>query len=298
MNILLQATGLTRHYGSVRAVDGIDITLLEGQCTGLLGPNGAGKTTTLGLLEGLELPDCGYVEYRGQSLTSPSTLQSYRQKVGIQFQQTALPDHLTARECLALFASFYPNPATPQSLIKLCQLEEFADRSHFLLSGGQRQRLILALSLIGQPELLFLDEPTTGLDPQARAEMWRLLTQIKHEGKTLLLSSHYMEEVARLCDHIVVLSQGKVIAAGAPHALLNQHFQRTVIELSGQPDGLDSIDGVGVTRLGHCTLLDTDHPEPVLAQLTRHSPLLSGMTVRQPNLDDLYLKLTGTSLAS
>ena len=192
---LLETRALTKHFRGVAAVNGIDLAIPAGRCFGLLGPNGAGKTTTVEMLEGICTPSSGEIRYRGAPLDA-----RFRQDIGIMFQSTALQDFITGRENLRMFARFYRRSLPLEELVEACTLNEFLDRDTRKLSGGQRQRLLLAIALVNDPDLLFLDEPTTGLDPQARRNFWDLIQRIKARGKTIVLTTHYMEEAYQLCD--------------------------------------------------------------------------------------------------
>ena len=211
MSPLLSVNDLVKDYPGVRAVNGVSFAVTPGQCFGLLGPNGAGKTTTLEILEGITDADSGEILYRGRPRDD-----GFRQAIGIQFQHTALQEFQTVRESLQLFASFYECGRPLDELIELCNLGELLERDTRKLSGGQRQRLLLAIALVNDPELVFLDEPTTGLDPQSRRNFWYLVEGIKGAGKTVLLTTHYMEEASVLCDEIAVIDRGQVIEQGAP----------------------------------------------------------------------------------
>ena len=226
MSALLEAIDLSKHYPGVRAVDGVSFNVERGTCFGLLGPNGAGKTTTLEMLEGITLPTQGSIRFDGAPL---GTL--FRERIGIQFQTTALQDFQTVRESLEMFARLYPKRADLDQLVALCRLQDFLDRDTRKLSGGQRQRLLLAIALVNNPDLVYLDEPTTGLDPQARRNFWSLIEDIRRRGTTVLLTTHYMEEAHRLCDEIAVMDHGRIIARGTPDALLREHFPPTIIRL-------------------------------------------------------------------
>ena len=214
----LRVANLRKTYKDVVAVDGIDLNVPAGQCFGLLGPNGAGKTTTIEICEGLTEPDSGDVEVIG--LRWASDAQALRQRLGIQLQETQLSDKLTVGETLRLFRSFFERGPAPEEVIALVQLEEKRDARVVALSGGQKQRLALACALVGDPDLLFLDEPTTGLDPQARRQLWELIEEFKKAGRTILLTTHYMDEAERLCDELAIMDHGKVIARG--HRLLDE----------------------------------------------------------------------------
>ncbi len=288
---LLQVENLVKTYPGVRAVDGIGFTVAEGSCFGLLGPNGAGKTTTLEILEGITGADSGHVLYRGAPRDD-----SYRAVVGIQFQHTALQDFQTVHEALRLFASFYPRQRPMSELVQLCNLGELLDRDTRALSGGQRQRLLLAIALVNDPDLVFLDEPTTGLDPQSRRNFWRLIEGVKQEGKTVLLTTHYMEEASVLCDEIAVIDRGRIIERGAPQRLLAQHFPRALVRvpLSALPDPGRLPTGFEVR--GGDAVAATDDIDQALAQLRQLQVALDELVISTPTLDDLFLKLTGHGL--
>ena len=233
MAAILEARGLVKAYpkAKVKAVDGVSFTVEAGTCFGLLGPNGAGKSTTVEMLEGVARPTAGAVLFNGETIHVGHSAKQYRDRVGIQFQSTALQEFLTVQENLRFFAALYPKTRSIDELIRVCRLEEFLDRDTKKLSGGQRQRVLLAIALINDPEIVFLDEPTTGLDPQARRNFWELVRGIKAEGKTILLTTHYMEEAYELCDTIAIMDHGRIIAQGSPQALLQEHFNESVIEL-------------------------------------------------------------------
>ena len=226
MDALIKVDNLVKDYQGVRAVDGISFAIERGTCFGLLGPNGAGKTTTVEILEGIKEATSGTILYKGAPLDS-----SFRHEAGIMFQSTALQEFITARETLSMFQRFYEKSASVDELVAACSLESFLDRDTRKLSGGQRQRLLLAIALINDPEVVFLDEPTTGLDPQARRKIWELVRTIKARGKTVLLTTHYMEEAYELCDEILIIDRGRIIAEGSPDALLAAHFSDVVLQL-------------------------------------------------------------------
>jgi ABC-2 type transport system ATP-binding protein len=218
-NSLLEARHLIKDYpGGVRAVADLSFQVQRGQCFGLLGPNGAGKTTTLEMLEGILPPTSGEMLFDGHPLDA-----DYRERTGIQFQATALQDFQTVGEALAMFASLYRRRAPREELIELCHLGEILQRDTRRLSGGQRQRLLLAIALVNEPDLVFLDEPTTGLDPQARRNFWSLIETVRQDGTTIVLTTHYMEEAERLCDQIIIVDRGRLIAEGAPAELVRAH---------------------------------------------------------------------------
>ncbi len=288
---VLEARELRKNYGELEAVRGISFAVPAGCCFGLLGPNGAGKTTTIEMLEGVLPASSGEVCYRGQPRDG-----RFLQEVGIAFQATALQDFLTVRDQLRLFRSLYADPLPEDELVALCALEPLLNRDSRKLSGGQRQRLLLALALVNDPQLVFLDEPTTGLDPQARRNVWAVLEAIKARGKTILLSTHYMEEAYRLCDEIAIIDHGRIIAQGSPDALLASHFDETVIALpvpaSALPDDLplDFIEtATGVEII-------TPDVDSALKALAFAGTPLNGVVLRHRTLEDLFLELTGEEL--
>jgi ABC-2 type transport system ATP-binding protein len=224
----LRVRDLRKSYKDVVAVDGLSLEVFSGECFGLLGPNGAGKTTTIEICEGLLQPDSGEVEVLG--LRWATDAKALRQRLGIQLQETQLTEKLTVTEMLQLFRSFFERGPSPDAVIGLVQLEEKRQARVGGLSGGQKQRLALACALIGDPDLLFLDEPTTGLDPQARRQMWDLVERLKKAGRTIVLTTHYMEEAERLCDRVAIVDHGKVIALDTPQQLIATKADAAVIE--------------------------------------------------------------------
>ncbi len=291
MSSLLSVENIVKHYQKIRAVEGISFCLMQGQCFGLLGPNGAGKTTTLEILEGITDADSGNILYRG----APRTV-NFRQIIGIQSQYTSLQDFQTVKESLHLFASFYDRQRPFDELVALCNLGEILDRDTRRLSGGQRQRLLLAIALVNDPDLVFLDEPTTGLDPQSRRHFWQLIQDIKAAGKTILLTTHYMEEASVLCDQIAVMDRGKIIAEGNPEALLAEHFPRALIRvpLHALPDS-SRLPNM-FQRQGENACAVTDDIDQTLQVLRDEKISLSDLHISSPTLDDLFLKLTGHGL--
>ena len=290
MDKVIEVSALTKTYGSLTAVNAIDLSITTGRCFGLLGPNGAGKTTTIEMLEGIVKPTSGDIRLFGE----PASKKLFR-RVGIQFQNTALQDYLNVVETLKLFASFYENPADIDSLLDLCSLRDFAKQDARKLSGGQRQRMLLALALVNQPDLVFLDEPTTGLDPQARRNFWELVTQIKAQGKSIVLTTHYMDEAEILCDDIAIMDRGRIIAEGSPKSLLDVHFDGVMVllpkaNLSSTPLPFDVTE-----KNEHIEILTNTVDDTLNQLIALHIPL-EGMQVKQPNLDDLFLKLTGHAL--
>ncbi len=290
---LLEVRDLVKVFPGVRAVDGVSFDVVRGQCFGLLGPNGAGKTTTLEMLEGITIPTAGRILYQGRTLD-----RSFREDIGIQFQSTALQDFQTVRESLQMFASLYRRTADLEELTGLCNLADILERDTRNLSGGQRQRLLLAIALVNDPGLVFLDEPTTGLDPQSRRNFWGLIETVRQRGKTVLLTTHYMEEAQRLCDEIAIVDRGQIIARGRPRELVREHFPAVVVRLpfSAWPAGVDLPPGSEL-RNGYIELFTDDVP-PVLEYLERTAANLNELKVETPNLEDLFLKLTGHVLRS
>jgi ABC-2 type transport system ATP-binding protein len=289
---ILQVRGLLKEFREVRAVDGIDFAIEPGTCFGLLGPNGAGKTTAIEVIEGILPPTSGEVLYKGAPRGS-----GFRQEIGIQFQKTELPQYLTVGETLAMFRNLYLRRAPLAELIATCRLEEMLARDNRKISGGQRQRLFLAMALANDPELIFLDEPTTGLDPQSRRYLWGIVDRIKAAGKTIVLTTHYMEEAQLLCDRVAIMDQGRIIAMGSPAELLARHTTGAAIVLPAAvaPDRQAAIPGRWRQRQNR-TEIHTDDVAASLRALLAAEIDLSGLTVRAPNLEDLFLQLTGREL--
>lgn len=289
---VIEIRKLVKQFPNVRAVDGVSFAVGEGVCFGLLGPNGAGKTTTIEVLEGLSPPTSGEVLYRGQPLG-----RRFRAEAGMQFQSTALQDYLTVTEHLRLFASLYETAVPLEDLIELCALGALRDRDAKKLSGGQRQRLLLAIALVNDPHVLFLDEPTTGMDPQARRTFWELVDGIKARGKTILVTTHYMEEAYVLCDEIAIMDHGRIIARGSPETLLAEHFRDVVLELPAEDYHL-------VPGQIPLTVLETRGSVEILAEdvdaavqlLLREGVPLRRLQIRPRTLEDLFLELTGREL--
>ncbi len=289
---LLEVSSLVKHYPAAVAVDGVSFHVPEGICFGLLGPNGAGKTTTVEIMEGILTPTSGEVRYRGEPLGP-----RFREEAGILFQKTALQDFLTVRQCIALFRGLYTRGLEVEEVIRICALETLAGRDARKLSGGQQQRLLLAIALVNDPAVLFLDEPTTGLDPQARRNFWQLVESIKARRKTIILTTHYMEEAELLCDEIAIMDRGRIVAQGAPRRLLREHFADVLLELPRQdfPPAarslplrlMDASDRVEIT---------TDDLEGTLRTLLAAQVPLTNLRIRPPNLEDLFLELTGKEL--
>lgn len=288
---LLEVRNLKKHYPTVKAVNGVDFSLQQGICFGLLGPNGAGKTTTVEILEGIKAPTSGDILYKGQPLG-----EQFRKEAGIMFQSTALQDYITVLETLQMFANFYPQQADLDVLVKRCNLGEYLHQDNRQLSGGQRQRLLLAIALVNNPDIIFLDEPTTGLDPQARRNFWDLIEHIKAEGKTVILTTHYMDEAYSLCDEIAIMDHGKIIAQGTPKDLLAAHFNDVIIQLPVQDlHDLESLPFNFQVRKGIVEITTSD-VNATMQELMIRKVSLAQLHVRSRNLDDLFLELTGKEL--
>ncbi len=292
MPIALEAKNLVKQYPGVLAVDGVSLSVEEGICFGLLGPNGAGKTTTVEIMEGVTPATSGEVHYYGKPAGS-----KFREEAGIQFQSTALQQFITVKETLEMFRNLYDRQADLDQVIDDCSLRDLLDRDNRKLSGGQLQRLLLGIALVNNPRIVFLDEPTTGLDPQARRNFWDLISRIRSGGTTIILTTHYMEEAQFLCDEIAIMDVGKIIMQGSPETLLKQHYKNVIIELP-----IDEFDG-DLDGIEHRTLetqgiieIETDDVSASLQQLAARTSGLNGMKIRQPNLEDLFLDLTGHSL--
>jgi ABC-2 type transport system ATP-binding protein len=291
MAAILEVTDLVKQYPKVRAVDGVSFAVPEGICFGLLGPNGAGKTTTIEMIEALSRPTAGEIRFRGQPIDA-----TYRERIGIQFQSTALQDFLTVRENLNFFAALYQKRVPQDELIERCRLGEFLDRDTGKLSGGQRQRVLLAIALVNDPELLFLDEPTTGLDPQARRNFWDLIRDIRARGKTIVLTTHYMEEAYLLCDELLIMDHGRVIARGAPQRLLAEHYDDVVVELPWAALGGRRDWPFPLQQRAEMAEIMTADVNAAVAALLAAGVSLAELKVRPRTLEDLFIQLTGKEL--
>ena len=292
MTAIMSVENLHKHYGELKAVNGVSLAVKPGICFGLLGPNGAGKTTTIEMMEGITPPSSGHILFQGRDIDA-----QFRLHAGIQFQHTALPDFLTAREALDLFGSFYQHTMPRDELIAACSLEDYLDQYSTKLSGGQRQRLLLALALVNDPDIVFLDEPTTGLDPQARRNFWTLVQRIKARGKTIILTTHYMDEAELLCDELAIMDSGRIIAEGTPQALLRTHFDAMQVRIDRKAFTLDPADWPEpVTLHEDCVEILSRDVAQTLSQLIAHQVPLSSLEVRAPTLEDLFIKLTGHAL--
>ena len=301
--LALRVRGIRKQYPKVLAVDGLDLEVVRGEVFGLLGPNGAGKTTTLEMIEGLTPADSGDIEILG--LDWRHHARAIRSRIGVQLQSTSLFNKITPREALTLYGSYYPKCRPAMELLDLVQLTDKADAYHVTLSGGQMQRLALALALVNDPELVFLDEPTTGLDPQARRGLWDVVRQIKGEGRTVILTTHYMDEAEVLCDRLAIMDHGRVLTAGTPMGLIQKLEIPSVVELTfpgdaPAPEAFAAALGQPVTSRGDLWEIPPPDPKKLLPALleaadTGKVPFLQ-IHVRRATLEDVFLNLTGRSL--
>jgi ABC-2 type transport system ATP-binding protein len=302
------AQNLSKTYGQTKAVDGIGLSVHHGEIFGLLGPNGAGKSTTIEMIEGLRAPDSGRIEVLG--LIQPRDATAIKKRIGIQLQTTALYPRLTVTEILDLFQKFYQGRRTisTEELIRLVDLDEKRNSRSKDLSGGQKQRLSVALALVNDPDVVFFDEPTTGLDPQARRQLWDVVQSLQKQGKTIMLTTHYMEEAEKLCDRVAIVDHGHIIEQGSPSDLIHRYFREIAIEFRDtNHSDLQSYRGMaGVSNVtgedGHVTVYSSDAPKTMAALLELESDTSGGggalrdLNVRSATLEDVFLKLTGRVL--
>jgi ABC-2 type transport system ATP-binding protein len=300
---ILQVENLVKRYGDLEAVHGVSFSVEEGEVFGLLGPNGAGKTSTIEVLEGLRVADGGRVSVCGfDPLKNPTEL---KHEIGAALQSTSLPDKLKVMEALRLFSSFYHRGRKPDELLKRFGLEEKRNAFYSQLSGGQKQRLALAMALVNDPKVLFLDEPTAGLDPQVRREIYDIIEELKHEKKTIVLTTHYIEEAERLCDRVAIVDHGKVIAQGTPRELkqASANTSRVEVRLAKPASNgtLKSLDGVVDAReLGGAYVLHCQRTAPAIVALVKHLEAedneLVSLEIATPSLEDVFIELTGRRL--
>jgi ABC-2 type transport system ATP-binding protein len=305
----LLLSGVRKAFEDVVAVNSLDLEVTRAECFGLLGPNGAGKTTTIEICEGLTNPDEGIVELLGLNWRTGAS--ELRQRIGVQLQETQFPEKLTVEEVLRLFRSFFRSGISLEESIQTAQLEEKRGSRVGALSGGQKQRLAMACALVGDPELLFLDEPTTGLDPQARRHLWELVERLKQAGRSIILTTHYMDEAERLCDRVAIMDHGRILALGTPQQLIASVGGEHIVEfaITGQESGsivadstlLTAIPGVqshrmdaGLHQLSVCEL-HTAVPR-IFAELARHGLYLSEFRTHSATLEDVFVGLTGRNL--
>ncbi len=303
MELAIDASGLEKRFRDVHAVRGLSLQVARGEVFGLLGPNGAGKTTSLEMLEGLVRPDAGEIRILG--LDWRHHAREIRCRIGVQFQSTQLDDKVKVREALEIFGSYYPKARPPGELLRIVQLEDKAEAYQSKLSGGQRQRLALGLALVNDPELVFLDEPTTGLDPQARQGLWDLVRQLKSEGRTLLLTTHYMDEAEALCDRIGIMDQGRILQLGTPRELIASLHQPSHAEIEFQgaaPDAqaFAALLGRPVEARSQVWAVALSDPkrdlQQVLACIETLEIPMHQLHVRRASLEDVFLQRTGRSL--
>lgn len=300
MSDVITVRGLTKTYGHVQAVKNISFAVRAGEVFGMLGPNGAGKTTTMEIVEGLRSADSGQITVLGMDTVRQS--RQIKARIGVQLQTTALYPRLSVSEVLDLFGSFFPQALSVEELIKLAKLEDSRNKKCMNLSGGQQQRLSVALAMVNDPTILFLDEPTAGLDPQARHNIWDVIQFARDKGKTVFITTHYMEEAERLCDRVAIIDYGEIIATDAPEKLIDQHFHEEAIEFELDHDlAEDSLrEASGATSVmkdnGKVTIYSNAVPATIsaLLELARVNGLkLSDLRIHRATLEDVFLKLTG-----
>ncbi|WP_224362058.1 ABC transporter ATP-binding protein [Hyalangium versicolor] len=303
MSEAIRVRGLVKRFGSETAVNGLDLEVRRGECFGLLGPNGAGKTTTLEILEGLQTQTEGEVEVLGRSWARQA--KEIRSKIGVVLQETLLSDKLTAEETIELFRSFYTQGPSTEELLSLLRLTEKRKTWVMRLSGGQRQRLAIACGLAGDPELLFLDEPTTGLDPQSRRSLWQMISAFRDRGRTVMLTTHYMDEAEQLCDRIAVVDKGRIIAEGSPAQLIQSLGGGHMVEVATHPplppERFEDIAGVSSARVaGERLALSVAQPHlalpAIVNRLNEQKIELRELSTRQATLEDVFVSLTGRHL--
>jgi ABC-2 type transport system ATP-binding protein len=298
----IEVADVVKHYGDLRALDGLSLAIAPGEVFGLLGPNGAGKTTTVEILEGLGTPDAGEVEVLGER--SQGDGQALRSRLGVQLQETRFPDKLTVSEVIRVFRSFYSGGLAVGEAMRLVELEEKASARVQGLSGGQKQRLSLACALVGDPEIVFLDEPTTGLDPQSRRQTWDILTALKRRGRTLLLTTHYMEEAQRLCDRVAIIDHGRIVEVDTPDELVRRHCPERTIAIETLDEraagALAGVEGVtAAAREGGRVLVQARSVTAmtgIIACLAAQRIAVSDFQTFVPTLEDVFLRLTGHSV--
>jgi len=293
MTAILEVKHLVKRYGKINAVDGVSFAISKGTCFGLLGPNGAGKTTTIEMIEKVIHPDGGEILYKGYPRSA-----GFLEEVGIQFQKTELLAFLTVHETLQTFQHLYRTAMEVDEIMTLCGLTDISHQLNDKISGGQKQRLWLALALINQPELLFLDEPSTGLDPHSRLDLWRVIEKIKQKGRTIILTTHYMEEAEKLCDEIAIMDQGKIIAKGTPKTLISTYCKGITVTLpkGSLTSNLKKRYPVHRETDGYIEI-EADNANKCLTQLLADGIDLTDISIRTPNLEGVFLNLTGKRLA-
>jgi ABC-2 type transport system ATP-binding protein len=302
-DLVIRVTDLKKHYGDVKAVDGVTFEVARGEVFGMLGPNGAGKTTTIEVLEGLRPPDSGTVEVLGLDVLRHP--ESIKQRIGVQLQSVSLYPRLTVAELLDLFGSFFDHHLPTRQLIDAVDLGERANAWAMNLSGGQQQRLSIALALVNDPELVFLDEPTTGLDPQARRSLWDLIKGLQEKGTSVMLTTHYMEEATELCNRVAIMDHGRILEMGAVSELIGRRFKERAVFFDSTPKlSMDLVARLGgVSRAaqedGQTVLYSNDVPGTIGALLATADGLSvepRNLGIRQATLEDVFLDLTGRAL--
>jgi ABC-2 type transport system ATP-binding protein len=302
-NSILQVENLVKRYGNVEAVRGVSFNVEEGEVFGLLGPNGAGKTSTVEIMEGLRTLDSGRVSVCG--LDPQKNAQELKHQIGAALQSTSLPDKLRVIEALRLFASFYRRHRNPEELLKRFGLQEKRNTFYSQLSGGQKQRLALAMALVNDPKVLFFDEPTAGLDPQVRREIYDIIEELRREKKTIVMTTHYIEEAERLCDRVAIVDHGTVIALGTPRELKERSGDKTRLEVRlARPEPeetLKNLEGVSDCRiLGDSYILHCQRPPQAIVSLVKYLESqgneLVSLEIVTPSLEDVFIELTGRRL--
>ncbi|HKL74986.1 MAG TPA: ABC transporter ATP-binding protein [Halanaerobiales bacterium] len=305
----LEVEGLKKYYGNLKAVDGISFSVEDGSVFGMLGPNGAGKTTTIETLIGLKEKDGGKVSILGYDPFLEKDLKEIKKKIGVQLQSPSLFPRLTVKEIVNLFASFYPDPLENDLVIEQVGLENKKNERVISLSGGQKHRLAVALAMISNGDLIFLDEPTTGLDPQARRQLWDVIQGLKEKGVTVFLTTHYMEEAEKLCDNLVIIDQGEIIAKGSPKKLINEYFEEKAVEFNDPGFSNEEIrdlkENLDVDRIGYEEKLNrfilySKDIKKLMTNLINYSKStkkeIDDITIRQASLEDVFIKLTGRGI--
>ncbi len=299
---VIEVKNLKKFYGRFEALKGINIELYKGEIFGFLGPNGAGKTTTLEILEGLRRPSEGEMWFLGEKIHG-DVPPKIKEKIGVVLQETRFLDHLKVKEVLELFASFFKNSLGVKNVLRTVKLEEKENTYSENLSGGQKQRLAIAVSIINDPEIIFLDEPTAGLDPQSRESIWNLIEELKSYGKTIFLTTHYMEEAQRLCDRVAIIDHGQIIELGTPAELISKYGGKSEVDFECSPTPTT----VALNALGENLIISGDHFRIMTQNLTKTLEALvlwskkfdislTNVFLIEPNLEDVFLKLTGRGL--
>ncbi len=304
-SVVIDVANLVKRYADITAVDGISFQVKEGEAFGMLGPNGAGKTTTVEIIEGLRKADSGNITVLDMDVAKVPA--KVKQKIGIQLQAPSLLSLVTVQEILVLFGSFYQRSLPVEDLLEMLALKESRKVLVKNLSGGQQQRLSVAMALINEPDIAFLDEPTTGLDPQARRSLWSVIENMRNQGKTVFLTTHYMEEAEKLCDRVAVVDHGKIIAIGSPRELINEYFHESAIQFELEPTPpeviLKSFPGAKeVVISGNEVIMYSENIPVTMSAILKHAEKtditdqLKNLHVREATLEDVFLKLTGRKI--